>query len=255
VTIALPTITFLSCSEADGPTNVLADSPKIDELSVEPSSIHFSGLDGVRDTVITFELSAISALTDDERLVATLISLQDRETLDSDTLTKHASKPDTYQGDLVLESPIHDIQDLLIYVHPYSPDQLVGDRFETRIEVVWEDIGSPEILAVHHPDTITIPAAGESAFFVSAEVTHPFSIDFIEQVRLELFDEDDNFISEYAMADQNTDFGNVSGDSTYVQIFSVNPTNSPQKYSVEVHAINILGTRSDTLRSHFEFVE
>jgi len=258
LTAVLAVVHFVSgCDNADGPTNVLSNSPKIDELEIQPSSLNFSGEDGIRDTVITFAMTVRSDLPEDHQLVAQLITANTRQELASDTLIQDSGNPRRFTGSFTLEDETSSFTDVLVYIYPLGYGKKVGDRFEKRINVRWEDIGSPEIIAVNHPDTITIPQTGQpdAGFFISAEANHPFSRDFIAEVRLELYDSNENLIFTSSMSDQNPDFGNEPGDGIYVQNFGVSSTNNPDVYSVEVHAVNILGTRSDTLRSTLVFTQ
>ncbi|MDG5766471.1 hypothetical protein QA596_03250 [Balneolales bacterium ANBcel1] len=245
---AVAAVLFLvSCDSADGPVGVFDYSPVIEELEVHPRELTFTGEDGVRDTTITISISAKSDLPEDSRLVARIYSLQESSVLASDTLLSVESDPRKYRAELQMVGQTSSFDDLVVYVFPQTRDQRIGDRVETRLRVRWENIGEPEILSLEHPQSVRIPAAGQTNFNIIARVGHPHSLDFIQSVRLELYDSARNRIFASQMGSQSA--------GIYVQNFSVNQNNRPDTYTVEVQAVNVLGIRSDTLRSTFEFVE
>ncbi len=238
------------CDETDGPVNVLSEHPVISEVSVSPDSVTFDDDAEITDTLVTFHISVTSDLPEDYLLVASLAAANDRSELDSDTLTA-PDTPQQFQGTLSRQMSTNNFENLVIYVHPLGPDNRAYDRNETTISVRGVDTGEPRVLEVDHPETVIIPMPGEedNRFFISAKVEHTISPDNIDRVQLELYDQSDDRIFASTMSDSNPDFGNEPGDSIYVQNFSINSGNNPDTYTIEVHAIDIAGTVSDTLSS------
>lgn len=248
---ALPLVSallVLSCDSADGPTNVLRETPKIDEFSVEPGSLDFSEQDALADTLVTFHITAKADLPDDYSLKAIISSAEDRSELESTLLESDPDAPEWFSGSLSLMVSTDRFESLLLYVYPTGPDGLAGNRAETTITVTGFDTGIPEVLNVEHPDTLTIPAEGESPkpFAITARVSHTVSMDYIDRVSLQLTN-GINFVED--MQDDHEDFDNEPGDSIYISTFSIDSDNQPATYTVNVHAIDITGTSSDTLRS------
>ncbi|MFO8030297.1 MAG: hypothetical protein R6U28_10570 [Cyclonatronaceae bacterium] len=253
ILVLLPVLAFLfaSCDEAAGPSKLLKDRPQITDLAVSPSSVRFTPDDGIKDTVVTFQVAVSGNLPEDYRLVADIATVRDRIVLNSDTLQSAADGSGRYSGSLGIDMNTNRFENLVLYVFPLGPDGSVSDRLESTISVRGIDTGRPEVLEIMHPDAVIIPLPGEpdNRFFIAAKVSHTISIQNINQVRLELFDGSDERIFASSMSDANSDYGNTPGDSIYVQNFSINPDNTPQNYTVEVHAVDIAGTISDTLRS------
>ena len=231
------------------------ERPVIRDFSVDPSSIRFSEEDGIRDTLVTFHLNVTSALPEGYRLVAGLASVHNRTLLSGDTLQNDQTQPDRYTGSLSLNMNTSRYENLIVYVYPLGRDGQAADRVESTVIVRGVDTGQPEVLEIVHPDTVFIPAPGESEnrFFIAAKVSHSLSISNISDVRLQLFDSSNQQIFASIMQGSNPDYGTVPGDSIYVQNFSINSENSPETYTIAVHAVDIAGTVSDTLRSTLTF--
>lgn len=244
-----------ACDNADGPVNVFHESPEVSDLQITPSSLNFTGQDGVKDTLITFHVSARSNLPEDYSLIALFASASSREELAADTLSATNDDSGLFSGNFDLEMATSRFENTVVYVYPVGPQSGIDNRAEATVLVQWTDTGSPEILEIRHPDEITIPAAGEpeEQFFVAADVSHTVSLELIEQVNLDLYDDDENLIRSFVMADEHDEYETISGDGTYVQGFSVNSGNSPGNYTVAIHAVDIAGTPSDTLQSTFVF--
>lgn len=251
VLIAVLAIQPASCDETAGPSNVLKDHPQITDLAVSPPSVRFTPADSIKDTLLTFQVAVTGDMPGNYRLVADIATVRDRIVLNSDTLQSAADGTGRYFGSLDLEMNTNRFENLVLYVFPLGPDGSVFDRLEATISVRGIDTGRPEVLEIIHPDAVIIPLPGEpdNGFFIAAKVSHTISIQNINQVRLELFDSSEERIFGSSMSDANSDYGNTPGDSIYVQNFSINPDNTPQNYTIDVHAVDIAGTVSDTLRS------
>ena len=294
-----------SCETGDGPLDATAGEPGIREIQVDPASVIFEPEDGIRDTVVTFRISAEADLPDGHILVAHLVDLQDFRILDTDTLRSYVIgrsftpnpsytsddftsgdftsdgfssdgltsgdfpsdgfSPGGFTSDRVSSSGLAyigtlqtmlrttDMRNLILYVTPVSPDRRAGNRSETVIPVRGTPSGEPLVLSVDHPDTIFLPPAGMSTtFYIAAKASHTISTDFLDQVLLELFDI--NSVSIYGplpMSEEDQAYGNVPGDSIYVQGFRLESSSNPGSFTAEVHAKDVAGNVSDTLRSHF----
>ena len=247
----LSTYLFSGCDETDGPVNVLHPETVISEISITPDSIHFDDDTEIMDTLVTFQISAVSDLPEDYVLVASLASARDRSELTRDTLTATSDTPRQYHGALSREMRTNNFENFVIYVYPVGPYNRSYDRSEASIPVRGVDTGEPKVLEIDHPETVIIPMPGDpdNRFFISAKVKHTISPDNIARVQLELYNQDDDRIFASNMSDSNPDFGNEPGDSVYVQNFSINSGNNPDTYTIKVHAIDIAGTVSDTLSS------
>ncbi len=247
-----------ACDNADGPFNIIHEEPRVRQLSIEPSEIHFTGADGVKDTVITFEIAARSDLTENYSLEAQMANARDGEPIASVTLNPVEEEADKYHASITVAQSTTRFANMVLYVTPVGTQNRTGGRAETVISVIWSDTGNPEIVEIMNPDQITIPASGEpeEQFFVAARVGHSVSIDLIDNVNLNLYDEEENRINDlpYIMTDEHEGYGTTPDDDLYVQGFSVNSGNSPGTYTVRIHAVDIAGTSSDTLQSTFEFV-
>ncbi len=240
-----------ACDKADGPTSILTERPVISEFSVNPSAIRFTENDGIRDTLITFHVTVKSAIPENFKLMAALASSRNRNVLAQTELGPDEDRPDHFSGSLALIMNTTRFENLVIYVYPVGSDGRIADRRESVITVRSFDTGMPEVLEIMHPDVVIIPQTGQPAnqFFIAAKVSHSVSIDYISSVRLELFDSANQRIFAENMLDNQPDYGTVPGDSIFVQNFSINSGNSPENYTIKVHAIDIVGTASDTLSS------
>ncbi len=245
-----------ACDDADGPTSVFREQPVISGFSVNPSSLRFSDEDGLKDTLVTFNLMAVGSIPDEYRLVAEIASIRNRIVLQSDTLRADPGQPERYSGSLGITINTNRFENLVIYIYPIGPDGQAGDRVESTIIVRGVDTGLPEVLEIIRPDTVFIPAPGErdNCFLIGAKVSHTVSIDNINQVRLELFDSNNNRLETYIMQDvfsdpECIDFETEAGDSLYVQPFSIDSGTPPASFRIEVHAVDVAGTISDTLQS------
>ena len=250
---------FISaCDEADGPVRATAERPVIADFSVDPSSVRFSQDDGIRDTLVTFHLEVVSELPEGYRLVAGLASVRNRTLLSGDTLQTDQTQPNRHTGSLGLNMNTSSYENLIVYVYPLGPDGQAADRVESTIIVRGVDTGQPEVLEIIRPDTVYIPAPDEddNFFLIGAKVGHTVAIENINQVRLELFDSNNNRLGDrtYIMKDvfsdpDNVDFETEAGDSIYVQDFSIDSGTPPASFRIEVHAVDVAGTISDTLQS------
>lgn len=224
------------------------DDPLVSDLQISPSELYFTENDGVRDTLVTFQVSARSDLPDNYSLVAVLASASDRELIDTDTLiaTGNAGQ---FHGTLSAEMQTTDQRNLVMYVYSAGHQSGIANRSESVIKVRGTTSGFPEVLQVDHPDTVFIPSPGDTTNFnITAEVTHSASISLIDRVWLELYDKDDIRIYR----DNMDEFESETGDSRYYSKgFSLHSDNSPDSITVQVYAQDIAGSRSDTLRSHF----
>ncbi len=242
-----------SCDETDGPAGVLSERPSISDFRVDPSEIRFSAEDGIGDTLVTFRVDVSSNIPEDFRLVTELAGIRDRQVRASDTLQADPQGSGRYSGSLSLTMNTNRFENLVIYVYPLAPDGRVSDRVESTITVRGIDTGRPEVLEIIHPDAVVIPLPGEpeNRFTISAKVTHTISPDNINTVRLELFDRSDSriFASNMGRAGSGNDTEPEPEYRMYEQDFSINSGNSPDNYRVEIHATDIAGTVSDTLRS------
>ncbi len=254
--LALPLfIAFLvwvtACDDADGPTHILQETPVIYELSVDPSSLCFADAKRIGDTLITFQVTAKSDLSTDYNLVARLVSARGRSELATKTLRVDEDQPGTFYGTIPVIMKTSAYENLIMYVYPSGFEGVTGNRAESTIKVRGMDTGKPEVLEIHHPDTVIIPETGQpdTRFPIAAKVTHTVSMDFIDRVQLDILDETNQNIFRSDMPDDHPDFDNEPGDSIYIQGLSIGPDNSPASYSLEVHAVDIAGTVSDTLRS------
>ena len=233
-----------------------AERPVIADFSVDPSSVRFSQDDGIRDTLVTFHLEVVSELPEGYRLVAGLASVRNRTLLSGDTLQTDQTQPNRHTGSLGLNMNTSSYENLIVYVYPLGPDGQAADRVESTIIVRGVDTGQPEVLEIIRPDSVFIPAPGEddNCFLIGAKVSHTFAIDAINQVRLELFDSNNNRLETYIMQDvfsdpECIDFETEAGDSLYVQPFSIDSGTPPASFRIEVHAVDVAGTISDTLQS------
>ncbi len=250
---------FLSaCDEADGPVRITAKHPVIADFAVDPSSVRFSEDDGIRDTLVTFHLEVVSALPEGYRLVAELASVRNRTLLSGDTLQTDQTRPDRHTGSLGLNMNTSRYENLIVYVYPLGPNGQAGDRVESTVIVRGIDTGQPEVLEIIRPDSVFIPAPGErdNCFLIGAKASHTVAIENINQVRLELFDSNNNRLGDrtYIMQDvfsdpECTEFETEAGDSTYVQPFRIDSDTPPASFRIEVHAVDVAGTISDTLQS------
>lgn len=252
----------LACDITDGPRDVFVTSADITNLEVTPSSIQFTEADGIKDTLITFQINAASKALMEHRLVAVLASAKDRTVLASDTLQRAHDRNSksvqsnqeysgSFSGSLALEMSTNRFENLVLYLFPIGSEGVVGERIETAIPVRGIKTGYPEILDIVHPQSVVIPMPSEpdNRFFIAAKVSHTISLEYIRQVRLELYNSQNERIFASNMADNQPDYGTVPGDSIFVQNFSINSGNTPATYRIDVHAIDIAGTASDTLSS------
>jgi hypothetical protein len=240
-----------SCDETDGPAGVLSERPSISDFQVEPSEIRFSAEDGIGDTLVTFRIDVSANLPEHYRLVTELAGIRDRQVRAVDTLQADPPGSGRYTGSFSHTMNTNRFENLVIYVYPLAPDGRISDRVESTITVRGIDTGRPEVLELLHPDAVVIPLPGEpeNRFTISAKVTHTISLDNINAVRLELFDRTDSRIFASNMRRTESGNGTEPEYQLYEQDFSINSGNSPENYRVEVHATDIAGTVSDTLRS------
>jgi len=245
------TIGITSCDETTGPAGILDERPSITDFQVTPSSIRFSQEDGLRDTLVTFHVTAHGDIPGDFQLITELADIRSRQILTNSTMAADPERPGQYTASLSLVMSTSSFQNLVINAYPRGPDGTVFDRTESTIEIRGIDTGRPEVLEIIHPDSVFIPQPGQpdNLFTISARVTHTFALENINTVQLDLFDSANTRIFTSNMSRSDTD-GN--GDPEYLlydQNFSINSGNSPDSYRIDVHATDITGTASDTLSS------
>lgn len=244
--------------------NALQTHPEIILSSVSPASVEFKEEDGfVEDTLVTFQIEA--RLTEEPepgkayQIVASLASAQTRTVLTADTLKPVPNNPAAFEGTLTHPLSTLDFENLTLYVYPLLSSIMAGPRAETTIKVRGIQSGEPGVLEALHKDVVSIPSSGDPAknFFIAAKVTHTLSIQLINEVRLDLYREEEERIrlGSYAMADEDAAYGNTSGDSIYVQGFLIDSSSIPGTYSAEIYATDTRGIRSDTLHTSFVFSE
>jgi hypothetical protein len=238
-----------SCDEASGPANPIAERPYISDFQVTPSTLEFTVDDGIGDTLVTFAFDVRSNIDDGYRIVAEIAGIRDREVRKSDTLRAVSDGSGRFTGSLELLMNTTRFENLVVYAFPLSPNGTISDRVESTITVRGADSGKPEVLEIIHPDTVIIPMPGEpdNQFTIAARVTHSLSLEYINTVRLELFDSTGNRIFASSMLAAGIEEDSVPPFRFYEQNFSINSGNSPENYRVEVHAVDIAGTISDTL--------
>jgi len=242
------TIGITSCDETSGPAGILEERPSITDFQVTPSSIRFSEEDGFKDTLVTFQITAVSNIPEDFQLITELADIRDRQILTNSTMAADPERPGQYTASLSLVMSTSRFDNLVIYVYPRGPDGTVFDRVESTIKIRGIDTGRPEVLEIIHPDSVFIPLPGEAEneFTISAKVTHNLSLDNINQVRLELSTTPP---ASYIMQHVETDSDADPPYRLYEQNFEIDSGNSPASYRIEVHATDIAGTVSDTLSS------
>jgi hypothetical protein len=239
-----------SCDKADGPTNILQEDPVLSNLHITPSALTFTEEDGVRDTLVTFEVSVRSRRPDDYTLVAVLASAEDRTLIDSDTLLLSSTRPPSfYRGSLAAALQTTDQRNLVLYVYVSGSPSGISNRVESVIKVRGTSSGFPLVLRSDHPDTVFIPSPGNTTTFsINADVSHSVSLALIDRVWLELIDQDNRNLYRNTMdeADSGSD-----EFRRFTEGFSLDSGNNPDSISVRIYAEDIAGTVSDTLRSHF----
>ena len=246
------TIGISSCDETSGPAGILDERPSITDFQVTPSSIRFSEEAGLKDTLVTFRVTAFGDIPEDFQLITELADIRTRNILTNSTMTANPDRPGEYAASLNHVMSTSRFANLVIYAYPRAPDGTVFDRVESTIEIRGIDTGRPEVLEIIHPDTVFIPLPGEpeNLFTISARVTHTFALDNINTVQLDLFDSTNPnpiFTSNMSRSDDN---GNGEPEYlVYEQNFSINSGNSPDSYRIEVYATDISGTVSETLSS------
>ncbi len=240
-----------SCDETSGPANPIAERPSISDFQITPSELQFSADDGIGDTLVIFEVQVRSNISDDYQIVTEIAGIRDREVRISDTLEASTDGAGRFTGSLELLMNTNRFENLVVYVYPLSPDGTIYDRVESTITVRGIDTGRPEILDIIHPEAVVIPMPGEpeNRFTISAWVTHTIALDYINIVRLELFDRSGDRIFASNMRNAGAEEDSVPPFRLYEQDFSINSGNSPENYRIEVHAVDIAGTVSDTLSS------
>lgn len=241
-----------ACDHTDGPTNVLQEDFTVSGFQVSPSSLLFNDDDGIQDTLITFQVSARAGLLPDGYDMLAILSSSDTHIeLASGTMHASVDDPELFTGTVSLEMRTIDIRNLIMYVVPVGPDNTIRTRSESNIKVRFTTEGRPIVHEIQHPEVVYIPTqeAGAYHFFVSARISHTVSNDYINQVRLQLFNQDGVPIFSSDMNDVDEEYGTVPGDSIYVQRFSIGPENNPDEYDIRIHAIDIARNQSDTLSS------
>ncbi|MDI6401128.1 hypothetical protein QLX67_03910 [Balneolaceae bacterium ANBcel3] len=245
-----------ACEDSGQPISITDRHPEFIDVSVSPSVIELTVEDVGENKQILIALSVIVDDIQEDVLVASLLSASDRRIMQTDTLKK---TPDEhmyhkYSGEFLVEGRYQDFESMDIFVHSLSNEKPGKNHAQASVRVYREPTGYPVIDTITYNKEIRIPADSERAFFITAKVYNSLLDDFIASVHLDLFQDDGTEIAQYRMSDVDPFYGNVSGDSIYVQGFTVNPTNQPSDYRFKIYAVDRAGTHSDTLTHRFSFV-
>lgn len=251
---------IIACDETPGIVDVTKQQPVLTHLELSPAKVTFVRQDGVKDSLITFELSVL--LDNEEPLetppTATFGPKGSGEMLTSETLSDF--NPDTfrYSGQITYPFNTTTFADYTIYVSAVLPGGSISNMTQADVKIRGFATGLPEIEYTEHPDTVYIPSAGQDAneFLITAKAAHPDGLNMIRSVNLELFDKDDNRIGsrKFNMFDDGTHGDQQPNDGVYSKGFEIGPDNQPDEVTIRIYAVDNFDAVSDTVITQMAIV-
>ncbi|MEX0686018.1 MAG: hypothetical protein WD267_08235 [Balneolales bacterium] len=254
--IGLLLLIAISCDETPGIVDVTQKQPSLSNLEISPGTLNFVREEGVKDTVITFDLSVLSDEVLASPPVVTVSLKQSNDILINDSLSVYNEELGQYSGQINATFLTTTSEDYLFYVRSDLPDGNITNVVEGYVKIRGFATGSPVIEYTDHPDTVQIPTDPEAriAFNIITKVNHPDGISNIRNVNLELFSNDGSQLGSYNMLDDGSQGDEIPGDDIYTRGFEINSSNNPDIITINIFAIDIHDNTSDTTTSSLEFI-
>jgi hypothetical protein len=230
----------------------------ITELIVTPTQIAFNPSDGVKDSVISINVSG--------RIFANLQNPQPSE-LNIELIRASDSQPvafrnvtidatTTFEQNITIPSNTTDFNDYRLYLYVSTGDQISSNSAQATVKVRGFALGVPEILATSNPDTVRIPTSGTTPFALQAKVTHPDGQALVDRVFVDIRDQQNNLLagSPFRLFDDgNVGSSNsgdaVAADSIFTRVFNIGSSNNPDIYQLFYYALDTQGANSDTVQT------
>lgn len=246
---------------------------QIKSFSLSPNEVAFIPSDGIRDTTVSVQLSIdieqSNALAShpNAQLIYELRNRSNGEIVLEGTATLPDGSSSRIETSFDLDVRTFDFREFSISTFIGTEDALLSNTAQSSLTISGFPVGVPEIEFVENPDTVVIPAQGQSSvlFQLKAKVIHQFDQSLINRVVVGIRDQNNNFLpgSPFRMYDDGSsseipDGGlsgdSVPGDSLFTRQFQLSSTNNPDVYTLFYHAIDNFGFSSDTVQSQMRFI-
>ncbi|MEX0780664.1 MAG: hypothetical protein WD491_11505 [Balneolales bacterium] len=246
-----------ACDDTPGVVDISKRQPELSHLEITPSTIEFDREDGIKDTLVTFELSA--QLDADEPLTTPpTVTFGERGSSDifiSEFLSDFDKDAFRYSGQVQVTFQTTTFGDYEFFVLAELPGGGISDPARAAIEVRGFATGMPSIEYTDHPDTVQIPSSGEKGILFEAKAIHPDGQGNIQNVTLELIDQDGRGLGQYNMLDDGANGDMTANDSLFTTGLEIGPRNQPDEYIIKIYAIDRFDAVSDTVTSHMSIVQ
>jgi hypothetical protein len=255
---ALIALVFLiQCDNPPGPTDYLSEMPLLTAFEISPNRVDFDRSAGAIDTTLNIDMSVslspgfTTSPPPEYQIIDNANGTIIREGMFSSFLEQNR----IWTQIVSIETQTTVIREYTIYAWLKDEAGSNLSRVQGKLNITGFSSSPPEIIWVENPDSVQIPAAGNTGFDFRAKVTHPDGQSNISRVLFDLIDNTGNALngSPFDLFDDGRleESGDaVAGDSVYTRRFSIGTGNQPDNLIVRYHALDRFGASSDTVSTN-----